>query len=60
MAVLMHTSPPPSPITTVGGVGGGVGGIIHQGTLLNALKNIFHDHGMKSFYIIYIFLIFFF
>ncbi len=29
-----------------GGEGGGGGGIVHQGTLLNVVKNIFPDHGM--------------
>ncbi len=52
MAVtLASLSPAASAGVGGGGGGGGGGGVgtVHQGTLLNVVKSIFHDYGMKSF-----------
>ncbi len=53
MAVTPASSPLVAVATAVAGVGGTGGGgggegggIVHQGTLLNVVKNIFHDQGM--------------
>lgn len=39
-------TPPPAAAVVAEGGGGREGSVVHQGTLLNAVKNIFHDHGM--------------
>ncbi len=51
MAVTAALPPPPSIVVAASSSGAGTGGgggvgIVHQGTLLNVVKNIFPDHGM--------------
>ncbi len=41
-----------SPSSSSSVVGGGAVGVVHQGTLLNVVKNIFPDHGMYDVFLL--------